>query len=73
MIHLLSSSKEYAVRPSPGKGEIHSILRRCHSRCAEGHFKDSKGDQEAVEKPMKDYGLVKNIAGQCPDCGSILV
>jgi len=39
----------------------------------EGHFKDSKGDQEAVEKPMKDYGLVKNIAGQCPDCGSILV
>ncbi|MFH1662329.1 MAG: vitamin B12-dependent ribonucleotide reductase [Chloroflexota bacterium] len=24
-------------------------------------------------KPVQDYGLVKNIAGQCPDCGSVLV
>ena len=24
-------------------------------------------------KSVQDYGLVKNIAGQCPDCGSLLV
>ncbi len=24
-------------------------------------------------KTIQDYGLVKNIAGQCPDCGSLLV
>jgi ribonucleoside-diphosphate reductase alpha chain len=24
-------------------------------------------------KAVQDYGLVKNIAGQCPDCGSLLV
>ena len=40
----------------------------------EHHFDSGDGEgEEAVEKPMQDYGLVKNIAGQCPDCGSILV
>ncbi|MFA5628734.1 MAG: vitamin B12-dependent ribonucleotide reductase [Dehalococcoidales bacterium] len=39
----------------------------------DGHFKATNGSEEAAEKPVKDYGLVKNIAGQCPDCGSILV
>jgi ribonucleoside-diphosphate reductase alpha chain len=24
-------------------------------------------------KAVQDYGLVKNIAGQCPDCGNLLV
>jgi ribonucleoside-diphosphate reductase alpha chain len=32
---------------------------------------ESEDDNEA--KPVQDYGLVKNIAGQCPDCGNILV
>ena len=40
----------------------------------ERHFYgDDKDEEESAEKPMQDYGLVKNIAGQCPDCGSILV
>jgi ribonucleoside-diphosphate reductase alpha chain len=40
----------------------------------ERHFDGGdKGEEECAEKPMQDYGLVKNIAGQCPDCGSILV
>jgi ribonucleoside-diphosphate reductase alpha chain len=40
----------------------------------EGHFNGhDKGDTGVDEKPIQDYGLVKNIAGQCPDCGSILV
>jgi len=29
---------------------------------------------ESSEKPQfQDYGLVKNLAGQCPDCGNLLV
>jgi ribonucleoside-diphosphate reductase alpha chain len=40
----------------------------------EHHFDSGDGEgEEAVDKPVQDYGLVKNIAGQCPDCGSILV
>jgi ribonucleoside-diphosphate reductase alpha chain len=31
----------------------------------------SKSDKST--KAVQDYGLVKNIAGQCPDCGSLLV
>ncbi len=32
---------------------------------------EDKDNKDA--KSAQDYGLVKNIAGQCPDCGSILV
>jgi ribonucleoside-diphosphate reductase alpha chain len=31
-----------------------------------------KGDNGGGTKPVQDYGLVKNIAGQCPDCGNLL-
>ncbi len=43
----------------------------------ERHFDGGNNEEgeESVSKnpPVQDYGLVKNIAGQCPDCGSILV
>jgi ribonucleoside-diphosphate reductase alpha chain len=43
----------------------------------EHHFDgdDKEEGEESIGKnpPVQDYGLVKNIAGQCPDCGSILV
>lgn len=41
----------------------------------ERHFDSDNNEEgeETAEKPIQDYGLVKNIAGQCPDCGSILV
>ncbi len=29
-------------------------------------------DEEGAEPPPADYGLVRNIAGQCPDCGGLL-
>jgi len=34
---------------------------------------DNKGNNGGGTKPIQDYGLAKNIAGQCPDCGSLLV
>jgi ribonucleoside-diphosphate reductase alpha chain len=34
---------------------------------------DNKGNNGGDTKPIQDYGLAKNIAGQCPDCGSLLV
>ncbi|MBA7689041.1 hypothetical protein ES703_97535 [subsurface metagenome] len=39
----------------------------------EKHIKGDKGDGNGGGKAVQDYGLVKNIAGQCPDCGSLLV
>jgi ribonucleoside-diphosphate reductase alpha chain len=33
-------------------------------------------DEDSINqkaKPVQDFGLVKNIAGQCPDCGNLLV
>jgi ribonucleoside-diphosphate reductase alpha chain len=50
----------------------------------ERHFNDSNDSNEdnngnnnpgenAGVPAVQDYGLVKNVAGQCPDCGSILV
>ncbi|MFH1775708.1 MAG: vitamin B12-dependent ribonucleotide reductase [Chloroflexota bacterium] len=29
--------------------------------------------QDGDEPPLQDYGLAKNLAGQCPDCGNLLV
>ena len=39
----------------------------------EKHINSSKSEGNASAKSVQDYGLVKNIAGQCPDCGSLLV
>jgi len=42
----------------------------------EKHVKDNKGNGGnggGEKKAPPDLGLVKNIAGQCPDCGNILV
>jgi ribonucleoside-diphosphate reductase alpha chain len=42
----------------------------------EKHVKDNKGDGGnggGERKAAPDLGLVRNIAGQCPDCGNILV
>ena len=38
----------------------------------EKHINGSKSDNGGA-KVIQDYGLAKNIAGQCPDCGSLLV
>ena len=43
---------------------IASVLEK-HS----GKGETSNGNTKAVQ----DYGLVKNVAGQCPDCGNLLV
>ncbi|MFC2019959.1 vitamin B12-dependent ribonucleotide reductase [Chloroflexota bacterium] len=29
--------------------------------------------QDGDKTPLQDYGLAKNLAGQCPDCGNLLV
>ena len=40
----------------------------------EKHLNDEEsGGNGNGGKVVQDYGLVKNIAGQCPDCGSLLV
>jgi ribonucleoside-diphosphate reductase alpha chain len=39
----------------------------------EKHISGGKSEGNAVSKPVQDFGLVKNIAGQCPDCGNLLV
>jgi ribonucleoside-diphosphate reductase alpha chain len=39
----------------------------------ERHFNGNKEDEASNDHSIQDYGLVKNIAGQCPDCGSVLV
>ena len=39
----------------------------------EKHINNGNGDDDGGAKVLQDYGLVKNIAGQCPDCGSLLV
>jgi len=38
----------------------------------EKHSGVSSSDSRS-QKTVQDYGLTKNIAGQCPDCASILV
>ncbi len=38
----------------------------------EKHISGGEGENNST-KAVQDYGLVKNIAGQCPDCGSLLV
>ena len=38
----------------------------------EKHISGGKGENNSA-KAVQDYGLVKNIAGQCPDCGGLLV
>jgi len=37
----------------------------------EKHISGDTGENNSA-KAIQDYGLVKNIAGQCPDCGSLL-
>jgi ribonucleoside-diphosphate reductase alpha chain len=32
-----------------------------------------KNDGNTIAKSVQDFGLVKNIAGQCPECGSLLI
>jgi ribonucleoside-diphosphate reductase alpha chain len=39
----------------------------------EKHINGGKNEDSTSSKAVQDYGLVKNIAGQCPDCGSVLV
>jgi len=39
----------------------------------EKHIGVGKDRDNKDAKSVQDYGLVKNIAGQCPDCGSLLV
>jgi ribonucleoside-diphosphate reductase alpha chain len=39
----------------------------------EKHIGGGKGEGDAMAKSVQDYGLVKNVAGQCPECGSLLV
>jgi len=39
----------------------------------EKHVGGDKSEDNAVAKHVQDFGLVKNVAGQCPDCGSLLV
>jgi ribonucleoside-diphosphate reductase alpha chain len=39
----------------------------------EKHIKGGRSEDNASDKSVQDYGLVKNVAGQCPDCGSLLV
>jgi len=36
-------------------------------------LEDHMGGNENDKPKMVDYGLAKNLAGQCPDCGSLLV
>ena len=39
----------------------------------EKHTGGNESEADTETKSIQDYGLVKNIAGQCPDCGSVLV
>jgi ribonucleoside-diphosphate reductase alpha chain len=40
----------------------------------ESHINGTKTESDTDNvKIVQDYGLVKNIAGQCPDCGNLLV
>ncbi len=39
----------------------------------EKHIRITEAKNNKELKTVQDYGLVKNIAGQCPDCGSLLV
>jgi ribonucleoside-diphosphate reductase alpha chain len=39
----------------------------------EKHINGNSGDAGNGSKAVQDYGLVKNIAGQCPECSSVLV
>jgi ribonucleoside-diphosphate reductase alpha chain len=43
------------------------------SSVLEKHIGGSETKNNKDTKAIQDYGLVKNIAGQCPDCGSLLV
>ena len=38
----------------------------------EKHIVPAEGE-EAQKADLQDYGLAKNLAGQCPDCGNLLV
>jgi ribonucleoside-diphosphate reductase alpha chain len=60
--------------PSIAWEEGKSILS-CADAIASVLEKHINGDEvkNNSDKAVQDYGLVKNIAGQCPDCGSILV
>jgi ribonucleoside-diphosphate reductase alpha chain len=39
----------------------------------EKHINGNGGNNSNSGKAVQDYGLVKNIAGQCPECSSVLV
>ena len=40
----------------------------------ESHINGTKSESDTENtKTVQDYGLVKNVAGQCPDCGNLLV
>jgi ribonucleoside-diphosphate reductase alpha chain len=39
----------------------------------EKHINGDSGDDGNCNKAVPDHGLVKNIAGQCPECSSVLV
>jgi ribonucleoside-diphosphate reductase alpha chain len=39
----------------------------------EKHISGNKSDNRDAKPILQDYGLARNIAGQCPDCGSLLV
>ncbi|MFC1866302.1 vitamin B12-dependent ribonucleotide reductase [Chloroflexota bacterium] len=40
----------------------------------ESHINEIKSESDTENtKIVQDYGLVKNVAGQCPDCGNLLV
>ncbi|MBI2832638.1 MAG: vitamin B12-dependent ribonucleotide reductase [Chloroflexi bacterium] len=39
----------------------------------EKHVSGEEEGQESDTPKLQDYGLVKNLAGQCPDCGNLLV
>lgn len=43
------------------------------SSVLEKHIGADETKNNEDTKSVQDYGLVKNIAGQCPDCGSLLV
>jgi ribonucleoside-diphosphate reductase alpha chain len=56
--------------PSIAWEEGHAVLS-CADAIAsvlEKHISD-----ESNKRKLEDYGLAKNLAGQCPDCGNLLV
>jgi len=57
--------------PSIAWEEGKSVLS-CADAIASVLEKHISGDNESKPR-LQDYGLAKNLAGQCPDCGNILV